>query len=80
MLVILADEKGDAALTEKLNAFDVTIERLPAAKVAKEMERAAELEFKREQKELEQHYREQAEETDRELNDWYNRSGEGLKL
>ena len=80
VLVILADEKGDAALTEKLNAFDVTIERLPAAKVAKEMERAAELEFEREQKELEQHYREQAEETDRELNDWYNRSGEGLKL
>ena len=80
VLVILADEKGDAALTEKLNAFDVTIERLSAAKVAKEMERAAELEYKREQKELEQHYREQAEETDRELSDWYNRSGEGLKL
>ena len=80
VLVILADEKGDAALTEKLNAFDVTIERLSAAKVAKEMERAAELEFKREQKELEQHYTEQAEDTDRELSDWYNRSGEGLKL
>lgn len=79
-LVILADEKGDAALTEKLNAFDVTIERIPAAKAAKEMEQAAELEFKREQKELEQHYEEQVEQTDRELTDWYNRSGEGLKL
>ena len=46
MLVILADEKGDAAL-----------------------------ECKREQKEPEQHCKEQVEETDRELSDCYNRSG-----
>ena len=39
-LILLADEKGNEALTEKLNAFEVTITRLPADKVEEELERA----------------------------------------
>ena len=49
-LILLAEEKGDAALTEKLNTYGATVARLPAAEVEKEIERAAKAEEKREKK------------------------------
>lgn len=49
-LILLAEEKDDAALTEKLNACGATVTVLPAAEVEKEIERAAEAEEKREKK------------------------------
>ena len=47
-LLILADEKGNKALNDKLNAFDVTIKRVSVLAVEKELERAAEYEAQRE--------------------------------
>ena len=47
-LLLLADEKGNKALNEKLNAFDVTIKRVSVLAVEKELERAAEYEAQRE--------------------------------
>ena len=49
-LILLAEEKGDAALTEKLNTYGATVARLPAAEVEKEIERAAKAEEKLEKK------------------------------
>lgn len=49
-LILLAEEKDDAALTEKLNTYGATVTVLPAAEVEKEIERAAEAEEKRERK------------------------------
>ena len=49
-LLILADEKGDAALTEKLSSFDATVTRLSAAEVEKEIDYASKAEAKREEK------------------------------
>ena len=49
-LILLAEEKDDAALTEKLKAYGATVTVLPAAEVEKEIERAAEAEEKRERK------------------------------
>ena len=48
VLLLLADEKGNAALNEKLNAFDVTIKRFSVSAVENELKRAAELEARRE--------------------------------
>ena len=48
VLLLLADEKGNAALNEKLNAFDVTIRRFSVSAVENELKRAAELEARRE--------------------------------
>ena len=49
-LILLAEEKDDAALTEKLNTYGATVTVLPAAEVEKEIERAAKAEEKRERK------------------------------
>jgi uncharacterized membrane protein len=48
VLLLLADEKGNAALNEKLNAFDVTIRRFSVSAVENELKRAAELQARRE--------------------------------
>ena len=48
VLLLLADEKGNAALNEKLNAFDVTIKRASVSAVENELKRAAELQARRE--------------------------------
>ena len=48
VLLLLADEKGNAALNEKLNAFDVTIRRFSVSAVLNELKRAAELQARRE--------------------------------
>ena len=47
-LILLAEEKEDAALTEKLSAYGATVTTLPAVEVEKEIERAAKAEEKRE--------------------------------
>ena len=80
VVALLADEKGNDALNKKLTAFDVTIKRMPVDKVAKEMEKAYELELKRKEKEREEYYKQQAEETEQELSDMYNRAGSSFKL
>ena len=79
-LVLQADERGNAALTEKLNEHNVTISRISVEKLIKEIERAEELELKRREKEREEAYKKQAEETEQELTDMYNMSGSGFKL
>ena len=48
VLLLLADEKGNSALNDQLNAFDVTIKRISVPAVEKELERAAEYEAQRE--------------------------------
>ncbi len=48
VLILLADEKGNSALNDQLNAFDVTIKRTSVPAVVKELERAAEYEAQRE--------------------------------
>ena len=50
VLLLLADEKGDAALTEKLNSYDANVARFTTAEVVKEMERAEKAEEKAEEK------------------------------
>ena len=50
VLLLLADEKGDAALTEKLNSYDANVARFTTAEVVKEMERADKAEEKAEEK------------------------------
>ena len=52
VLLLLADEKGDAALTEKLNGYGAKITRLSAAEVEKELELIAKAEDKRDRKAL----------------------------
>ena len=49
VLILLADEKGDEALTEKLNAYECSITRLAAPEVMKEIDRVAALEAKRDE-------------------------------
>ena len=80
VLVLQADEKGNDALTKKLNDYDVTIARISVDKLVKEVERAEELAYKREMKAREEAYKKQAEETEQELTDMYNMSGSGFKL
>ena len=58
VLLLLADEKGNAALNEKLNAFDVTIKRASVPAVENELKRAAELQARRERLEDEARYEE----------------------
>ena len=58
VLLLLADEKGNATLNEKLNAFDVTIKRASVPAVENELKRAAELQARRERLEDEARYEE----------------------
>ena len=58
VLLLLADEKGNATLNEKLNAFDVTIKRASVPAVENELKRAAELQASRERLEDEARYEE----------------------
>ena len=58
VLLLLADEKGNATLNEKLNAFDVTIKRASVPAVENELKRAAELQARREALEDEARYEE----------------------
>ena len=58
VLLLLADEKGNAALNEKLNAFDVTIKRASVPAVENELKRAAELQARRERLEDEARFEE----------------------
>ena len=58
VLLLLADEKGNATLNEKLNAFDVTIKRASVPAVENELKRAAELQARRERLEDEARFEE----------------------
>ncbi len=69
VLVLQADEKGNDALTKKLNKFDCSIARVSIPKLVEEIERAEEYERKRKE-----------EENERELRDMYNRTGNSFKL
>ena len=54
-LVILAEEKGDAALTAKMEALEGNITRMNANEMAKEIERAEKAEEKRDEKALKEY-------------------------
>ena len=68
-VVLLVDEKYEAALTKKLSAFETTVTRLSAEEVEAEIEHAKEV-----ARELE------AEEVNQDLTDMYNRTGNSFKL
>ena len=80
VVVLQADERGNEALTKKLNEYDVTIARVSVEKLLDEIERFEELERKREWEEYEAERKRQAEETEKELSDMYNRAGNSFKL
>ena len=73
VLVLQADERGNEALTKKLKENDVTISRVSVPKLVEEVERFEE-EVYEEERRLE------AEETEEELRDMYNRAGNSFKL
>ena len=79
-VVLLVDEKYEAALTKKLSAFETTVTRLAAEEVEAEIKHAEKVARELEAAAEEAYYEQKAEEVNQDLTDMYNRTGNSFKL